>query len=301
MSRKVKIAACAVESYFTHGEREQCLRLVEEAGERGADIVCLPEFAAADLENHKYTPTSVPGPVTDAFAKLAVRHEMYVIVPMIESGPAGESRYYNTAVLLDRKGRIAGKYRKTHLCLPGHAEGECTIPGDEVPVFETDFGKIGITICMDIHYPELYATLALRGAEVMFWPTAAMDYTGDLIESLVNARAIDNQAYFVPCHYIQLPYLVGKHYGRSRVVDCMGRVRADTGHFPGVALAEVDLDQTYPMWYQGPMLETYPTMRDTFFKTRRPELYGELVKPVCREHHERGKKLKPQMNTDEPR
>ncbi len=278
MSRKIKIASCTVEADFEHGVRDKALRLVEHAGEQGADIVCLPEYAAADVDKYHFAPSPIPGPITDIFAKVASRNEMYIIVPMIEQ--SGRERGYNVAVLIDRKGRVAGRYRKTHLCLPGHEEGENYLAGDETPVFETDFGKIGLTICMDIHYPELYGSLALQGAEIIFWPSGAMDYTGDLIESLVNARAIDNQVCMVCSHYIQLPYLVGRHYGRSRIVDCMGRIRADTGHFPGVALAEVDLDQTYPMWYSGGMLEAYPTMRETIFKTRRPELYGEIVKPV---------------------
>jgi len=196
---------------------------------------------------------------------------------LLEKAEAG--KHYNSAVVLDRGGKIIGRYYKTHLCLPNFNEGERTLPGDDIPVFKTDFGTIGITTCMDIHYPELYTTLALKGAEIIFWPSAAMDYTGDLIESLVNARAIDNQVYFVAAHFIQMPYLAGKHYGRSRIIDPMGRTRGDTGHFEGVAIAQVDLDQTYPMWYQGKMLEEYPTMRKTIFKTRRPELYGELVKP----------------------
>ncbi|MCE9591391.1 MAG: carbon-nitrogen hydrolase family protein [Planctomycetes bacterium] len=286
MTRRVKIATCSVETDFSKTQRAQALRLVEEAGERGADIVCLPEYVGSDCVNGQWSATPVPGPVTEEFARLAAKYEMFVITPLVEEN--GRDKPYNTAVLIDRKGRIAGRYRKTHLCLPGHGEGEKFLPGDELPVFETDFGRIAVTICMDIHYPELYTALALRGAEVIFWPSGAMDYTGDLIESLVNARAIDNQAFFVCSHYIQLPYLVGRSYGRSRVIDCMGRVRADTGHFPGVAVAEVDLDQTYPMWYQGKMLNEYPTMRETFFKTRRPELYGEVIKPVTPAHHARG-------------
>ena len=75
---------------------------------------------------------------------------------------------------------------------------------------------------MDIHYPEIYTTLALKGAEIIFWPSAAMDYTGDLIESIVNARAVDNQVYFVVSHFVQLPYLAGKHYGRSRASALLG-------------------------------------------------------------------------------
>lgn len=281
MPRRVRIASCSVEHYFSKDEREQCARLVDEAGRQKADIVCLPEFVGSDNQNGTWIPEPIPGPTVNVFAQLAARHKMYVILPMMEE--VGQEKAYNTAVLIDRAGRVAGKYRKSHICLPGHGEGECTIAGDELPVFKTDFGTIGISICMDIHYPELYTVMTLKGAEIIFWPSGALDYTGDIIESLVNARAADNQVFMVPSHHIQMPFLVGKPYGRSRIVDCMGRIRADTGHFPGVAVAEVDLDQTYPMWYSGGMLQEYPTMRATLRKTRRPELYGEIVKPVSKD------------------
>jgi len=282
MARNARIASCSVEYSPEVSARPRALKLVEQAGEMHADIVCLPEFSAAPVRESSFIAEPVPGAGTETFAALAAKYSMYVIVPLLEQAARGD-KHYNTAVLLDRAGRIAGAYRKTHLCLPTCHEGDTTLAGDEIPVFKTDFGSIGITTCMDIHYPELYTTLALKGAEIIFWPSAAMDYTGDLIESLVNARAIDNQVYFVASHFLQVPYLVGKHYGRSRIVDCMGRVRADTGHFEGVAIAEVDLDQTYPMWYQGKALEEYPTMRQTIFRTRRPELYGEITKPRKRD------------------
>jgi N-carbamoylputrescine amidase len=292
--RIVKIVSCAVDfgkpdNYSSDIFRQRSLDLVEKAGQENADIVCLPEFSAACLQDDgEKISESIPGPATKAFAGLALRYNMYVLVPLMEKN--GNDKPYNTVVILDRQGQITGKYRKTHLCMPDYQEGEVSSPGHEVPVFETDFGTIGIAICMDIHYPELFTTLALKGAEIIFWPTAAMDYTGDSIESLVNARAFDNQVYFVCSHYSQTPYLVGKHYGRSRIVDPMGRIRADTGHFPGIAIASVDLNQTYPTWYQDDMGQAYPTMRETLFKTRRPELYGELTKPVEKRHWDRNKK-----------
>lgn len=286
MTRKVRIATATLESNFQSSTREQALRMVDEASAQRADILCLPEFAACDVVDGRMQPTPVPGPVTEAFADAAQRHGMYLIVPLIEQ-TAG-SKHYNTAMLFDRRGEILGRYHKTHICMPGHGEGETMIAGDETPVFQTDFGTIAITLCMDLHYPELYTTLALQGAEIIFWPSGALDYTGDLIESLVNARAVDNQVYFVCSHYVTLPYLAGKSYGRSRVVDPMGRTRADTGHFPGLAVADIDLDQTYPMWYQAAMLQTYPTMRETIFKSRRPELYGKVSQPVDPSHYRRG-------------
>ncbi|MDP6126194.1 MAG: carbon-nitrogen hydrolase family protein, partial [Candidatus Latescibacteria bacterium] len=253
----------------------QSLQMVDEAGTKGADIVCLPEFAACERHEGRFVPQPIPGEATDSFARLAKKHNMYVIAPLQET--VDDQWCYNTAALLDRSGVVVGTYRKTHVCLPDHCEGENTLPGDDVPVFGIDIGRVAITTCMDIHYPELYAVMALKGAEIIFWPTACFDYTGDLIESLVNARAIDTQSFFVTSHYAELPFLAGKTMGRSRIVDPMGRTRADTSHFPGIAIATVDLDQTYPMWYTGAMLKEYPTMRSVFQKTRRPELYGPLV------------------------
>lgn len=276
MPGKITIASCSVEHYFKTDETEQCLRLIEEAGKHKADIVCIPEYCASPFKDGVPAPVPVPGAITDRYAALAKKYRMYVIAPLVEKldGP----KHYNSAILFDRQGQIAGVYRKTHLCTPEYGEGDSFLPGNEVPVFKTDFGTIGITICMDIHYPELYSAMALKGAEIIFWPSGALDYTGDLIESIVNARAIDYQIWMVPSHHIQLPYLAGRCYGRSRIIDPMGRIRADTGHFPGVAIAPVDLDQQYPLWYEGPQKACYPTMRDIVKKTRRPELYGDVAR-----------------------
>ncbi|MBI2302207.1 MAG: carbon-nitrogen hydrolase family protein [Armatimonadetes bacterium] len=292
MPRRVQLSTAAFSYDVGPGDppdlcRCRALEAVEEAGRKGADIVCLPEFSAAVRGGPSgYLAEAIPGPTTELFAEPARRHGMYVLVPLFEA--SGGEKGWNTTVLLGRDGGIVGRYRKTHLCLPGHGEGQTTLAGDEVVVLETDFARIGIATCMDIHYPELFMAMALGGAEVIFFPTACIDYTGDLIESLINARAADNQVWFVSSHYAAQPFLVGRTMGRSRVVDCMGRTRADTGHFPGVAIAEVDLDETYPMWYTGAMLEQYPTMRETLFRTRRPELYGALTEPLREGHWRRG-------------
>ncbi len=253
--------------------REASFDLIRQAGERGADVVCLPEFTCSrHMEGDRFEPEPVPGAASTKLGELARAYHMWVIGCLLEK--ADDGRCYNTALLFGRDGHLAGRYRKTHLCHRDCGEGERVAAGDEVPVFRTDFGTIAITVCFDIHFPELYRAMADQGAEIFFWPSAAIDYTGELIEHMVNTRAVDNQAYVVTSHTVATPYLVGRPYGRSRIVDCMGRTRADTGHFPGLAIARIDLAQTYPTWYAGVAYEKYPTMRELFRRHRRPELYG---------------------------
>src|SRR5437763_720636 len=102
MSRDVRIATCSVEYSPQISSRPRALKLVEQAGEIGADIVCLPEFSAAPVIDSKFVAEPVPGPATDAFAALAAKYKMYIIVPLLEKTD-GE-KHYNTAVLLDRSG-----------------------------------------------------------------------------------------------------------------------------------------------------------------------------------------------------
>src|SRR5436853_608627 len=116
MPRNVRIATCSVPYTVGISPRPDALKLVERAGEMKADIVCLPEFAGAPARGEQFTSETIPGPATDAFAALAAKYKMYVIVPLLED--VGKPKYYNTAVVLDRAGKIGGKYRKTHLCLP---------------------------------------------------------------------------------------------------------------------------------------------------------------------------------------
>lgn len=279
--RKIRVATLSVPPVETAAGNdyiEPTFRLFAEAGEARADIVVAPEEYDLPARLRGELPDAkgeaIPdGPLSRRAAELASRYGMYVISNIREF--AG-GRTYNTTSLFGRKGELVGRYRKTHLA-PGE-EADVT-PGDELPVFQCDFGVVGVQVCMDIHYPESWRVLALKGAEVIFHPTMAIDYTGDHIESLVNARAIDNSLYVVTSHFVDVPYLAGRRMGHSRIVDPAGRTRADTGHRPGVALAEIDLDENFEMWYTGELKERYPTLRDAYLSRRRPELYREICEP----------------------
>ena len=143
----------------------------------GLDLAILPEEAV--------TPTKGPasaramtlsGPITESFAALARKHKTYIIAPMdlAEEGPSGPL-YFNAAVLFDRKGEVAGVYRKVHPVAgtgSDDLEGGIT-PGKEYPVFDCDFGKLGIQICWDIQFDDGWDALARKGAEIVAWPSAS--------------------------------------------------------------------------------------------------------------------------------
>ncbi len=168
---KVKIGAAQMNivSLGVKENLEKAELLTRQAAEEGCDIICFPEdFLTGSLggkENLGYA-QEIPGDFTGRFCKLAEEYGLYIVMgTMIERD--GEN-YYNTSVLIDDKGRILGKYRKIKLWFSekGYLKG-----GDETPVFETRFGKVGITICWDLAFPEITKEMALKGAKMVFCPS----------------------------------------------------------------------------------------------------------------------------------
>jgi predicted amidohydrolase len=202
--------------------REHFVRLVEEAAAKGADIVCLPEgiTTAGNGLSYAQAAEAVPGTSTEFLGALAKRLHVWIVAGIYERSGA---RIYNTAVLLARDGSLAGRYRK--MSLPDEEiEGGIT-PGSETPVFETDFGRVGLMICWDSSYAEVARALAEGGAEVLLMPIAGG------VEALVQARAIENQVYVVASGYDY----------RTGIFDRRGERIADAKADPEVVLATVDL------------------------------------------------------------
>jgi predicted amidohydrolase len=150
---------------------------------------------------------------------------------------------YNTAVLLNRKGELVGKYRKVHL--PREEWRKGVRPGHEYPVFETDFGKVAIQICYDWFFPEAAEIFALKGAEIIFAPTwgnTLPDVEGRVDgESTFRVRARDNGVYMVPSVYD----------GNSMVIDPMGRILASNKGKEGLFWAEIDLNKRETLRWVG--------------------------------------------------
>ncbi|MEX0776106.1 MAG: carbon-nitrogen hydrolase family protein [Phycisphaeraceae bacterium] len=171
------------------------------------DIVCLPEAMTMIGTGLTYADVAepVPGPTTTTLGALAAKLNCYLVAGLIE---CDGDKLYNTAALLDRRGQLIGKYRKTHLP-QGEADGGLT-PGDDYPVFDTDFARVGILVCWDIQFPEAARALASRGAELLLLPI----WGGN--ELLTRARAIENHVFVISSSYDM----------KSMIIDPTGRVLA---------------------------------------------------------------------------
>tara|TARA_B100000029_G_scaffold515536_1_gene623123 strand:+ start:16944 stop:17792 length:849 start_codon:yes stop_codon:yes gene_type:complete len=255
---------------------ERAHEYVKEAIKRKSDICCLPEiftvFGVEDYTKALSESVSRTNSILDGFSKVAAEGKIYLIINI----PEKEGDFiYNTAFFLDRNGELLGKYRKTHLA-PG--EEEKIREGDTYPVFKTDFGSIGIMICMDIHFPEVSRIYGLKNVDILFWPTMSYGPSDDFLLTLLRSKAMDNQYYCVASNYSEIPYLPGKEMGRACVVAPDGNIITDTGYRPGIATIEVDLDEGYEYWASGDYKKKYPRLKECFYKRRKPETYGELVK-----------------------
>ena len=231
--RIVRLAAIHHRPENTSGPMEnlrQFADLISQAAGSGADIVCLPEGATLAGTGLNYVSASeaIPGPSTDFLGDIARKHNLYIIAGILEKD---NKAVFNTAVLIDREGAVAGKYRKVSLPRE-EIEGGVT-PGSELPVFDTDFGRIGMMICWDVTFPEAARTLAFKGAEVIFLPI----WGGHL--TLAKARALENQVYLVSSTYSM----------KTAVFDREGEIVQEATSDDPVIVVEVDLNErTYWPW-----------------------------------------------------
>jgi len=203
---------------------EHFSRFIGMAAENQADIVCLPEAITLVGTGKTYIEVSepVPGPSTEFLGNLARQHRVYIVAGLLEkAGPV----VYNTAVLIDREGKVAGRYRK--MALPREEIEGGVNPGDSYPVFDTDFGRIGMMICWDLEFPEVARQLAMQGAEVILMPI----WGGNL--TLASARSIENQIWLVSSSYNM----------KTGVFDLEGKLVAEANEQEPVAVVQVDLNK----------------------------------------------------------
>ena len=259
----MRMRVAAIQMTSTAGQAtnlREAENLLAEAAASKAALAALPENFSYLRSEGDPAPQAEPfappgeagggGTVTAWLCEKARAHGMWILggtIPETLPPGSGDARIYNTSPLVDPSGRVVARYRKLHLfdvAIPGgpaHEESKTVAPGGNIVLAETPFGPAGLTVCYDLRFPELYRALALRGARILFIPSAFTAQTGkDHWEPLLRARAIENGCYVVA------PAQVGRHcarrvsHGHAMIVDPWGTILAQAPDRPGVVLADLD-------------------------------------------------------------
>ena len=236
---------------------------IDQAAASGARLVTLPEvwtYLGPD-EGSAAAAEPIPGPLTETLAAKARKHGIWLHAGSILERVAGEPKRFNTTVVFSPEGEIVARYRKIHLfdvdlaTGAAYRESNTMAPGDEIVTLDIDGVTVGLAICYDLRFPELFRILALKGAEVILLPAAFTLTTGrDHWEPLLRARAIENTLFMVA------PGQVGQHppglwcNGRSMVVDPWGVVVAQAPDRPAVVTTTIDLEDVRRVRRQIPSL-----------------------------------------------
>lgn len=243
--------------------------MIREAAKKGAEVVALPEMFNCPYSNKHFREYAedAGGETVQFLSSLAKELKIYLIggsIPELENDSV-----YNTSFSFSKEGDIIGKHRKIHLFdidVKGgirFMESETLTPGETVTIFDTEFCKIGVAICYDVRFPELFRKMTLAGAKLIILPGAFNMTTGPAHWDLtMRARALDNQIYFAavsPARDTEGPY---QAYGNSCVANPWGEFCGKTDVRESIVYAKIDLDYVEEIRNQLPLL-----------KHRRPALY----------------------------
>ncbi|MDX2099195.1 MAG: carbon-nitrogen hydrolase family protein [Leptolyngbyaceae cyanobacterium bins.59] len=239
--------------------------LIDLAVRRGAELVALPEnFSFLGDEAAKLAQADSIAQESEKFLKTMAQRFQVTILGGGFPVPVGNGKVYNTALLIDQNGQELARYEKVHLFdvnLPDgntYCESNMVVAGMRMPpvVPSKELGNLGLSVCYDVRFPELYRHLSQMGAEILFVPAAFTAYTGkDHWQVLLQARAIENTAYVIA------PAQTGKHntlrqsHGHAMIIDPWGAILSDAGDAPGVAVAAIEPIRLEQVRRQMPSLQ----------------------------------------------
>lgn len=262
---------------ITAAALDKHLEYIDEAGKQGVQVLCLqeifngPYFCPSQDPRWYEAAEPVPGPTTEKLAQYAKKYSMVIVIPIYERVAPGV--YYNTAAVVDADGTYLGKYRKNHIPqVAGFWEKFYFKPGNMgYPVFDTAYGKVGVYICYDRHFPEGARLLGLNGAEIIFNPSATVEGLSMYLWKLEQpAHAVANGYYVGAINRVGMepPWNIGRFYGMSYFCNPRGQIIAEgSTDNDELVVSELDMD----------LIEE---VRNTwqFYRDRRPETYGDMVK-----------------------
>jgi len=279
--RNVRAALIQAKANMSKQEAiDKHIAMIADAVGQGAQVVGLqeifhgPYFCAE--QDVKWYETAEPedGPTVTAMREVARKHGIVLIVPWYEEEQPGV--YYNTACVIERDGSVLGKYRKTHIphTAPCFWEKFYFKPGNlGYPVFDTSVGRLGLIICYDRHFPEVARELGLKGAELVFNPSATVESLSRYLWELEQpAHAVANGFWIAASNRVGIEGPLNPHnfYGSSYFCNPRGKIIAQASDSEDeVLVADLDLDE---------IREVRNTWQ--FFRDRRPETYGELTEQL---------------------
>ncbi|MGH7871987.1 MAG: carbon-nitrogen hydrolase family protein [Candidatus Binatia bacterium] len=254
MTEPRKFLAAAVQMVASDDKAanlKQAEQWIRQAAVQGAQVVALPEvfiWRGEKKREHEFA-EPIPGPSSTALGGMARELGIYLLAGSILERIPGSEKAYNTSLLFGPNGELIARYRKIHLFDVDLANGTSLREsatreyGDGVIVAATEFCPMGLSVCYDLRFPELYRALAMRGAQIIFVPSAFTAYTGAAHwETLLRARAIENQVYVVAADQFGKSAKSFETHGHSMIVDPWGKVLAELADGAGVISAEIDLD-----------------------------------------------------------
>ena len=248
---------------------EKISGMIDEAAEKHADFIALPEFVnyIGGRRGFYENAESIPEGITsELFSRKAREHHLWICGGSIaERIPEDDSHVYNTSAVFSPKGELTAMYRKIHLADTSTLTESNTIAGgSSVVTFNTPFCRMGLAVCYDLRFPEIFRAMALRGAEAVIIPSEFNMLTGkDHWEPLLRARAIENTCCIIAPDQIGTKRNMTAN-GHSMAVDAWGNVIAQAGERECVIIAEIDTDYIKAVRRKMPSLQH-----------RRPEVYGE--------------------------
>jgi predicted amidohydrolase len=205
---------------------------IKYAADKGIDLLAFPEtflYIGQDNQKKHRIAEALDGPIVETFQGYAQHYNMSILMGSIYEKIADDpDRLYNTSIFINRQGKIKAVYRKIHLFdapILGHYESDGIKAGNDLIVFDHEVGRIGLSICYDLRFPELYRHLTAQGAEIIFVPAAFFLYTGKhhWLQLLV-ARAIENQVYIIAPNQWGQHYEGRISYGSSVIIDPWGSI-----------------------------------------------------------------------------
>lgn len=246
--------------------------LLEEALAKDTAFCCLPEFFnvfGASQDTYCALAANYAA-LLERTQGLAAQYSSHIVLPMLV--PDGDV-FFNRAYLVGLDGEPVGHYDKVH---PTLAEREQlgVVAGDEIPIFDTECGRIAIPICYDIYFAEFFGTLARRRPDILFFPSLQRSDHEPASEAMLKTRAMDTGAYIARSSYgrrADLPWKAGQMFGQSAIIHPDGTLLASAGHYEGIALAHVPV----PFIWQRQRCGGYAAepVRDFLDQDRRPEVY----------------------------